>query len=393
MSAKFVDALIGYEYFLEKRGKVSQVNVNVYLESLGRPPIAPRTYTHYRNLLKHGFRSYVPINQYDVSRTLGQLQMAADRRRYSREKVREIGAMVSSDRSLWFPAEVIDRSLVGFGMTTKFPLIFQTDSVIWVRNEKYHDIPAIIIWQKDYDKGTRFGVRSFKFIEKYRILKEKVLLDRPTSILMVKKTLERDINWRELYRIMGKINELIDASTTLLYSIAEIAKIDITFAPPVILSINYGSPLGINFNIDRSAADIIKVPLEKLQFWSLEKERYKVETRKLELENLIREEEIKEKKLENTMREIEIIRNAIRTGKEVIALGISQQVVDSLIISVMNTLNLTQLSSPLFEPNSLECGILTDRLLPAVAELVAGDDPEIEIKIKESSSNETQIER
>jgi hypothetical protein len=389
MATTFVDALLGYEYFLGKRGHVSQVNINIYLESIGHSPIATRTYTHYRNLLRHGFRSYVPINQFDVSRTLGQLQMAADRRRYSRCKVIEKRAMVSTDRRIWFPAKVINSSLVGFGMTIPNPLTFQSGSLIWVRIENYYDIPAILVWQNDYNNSTRFGVRSFEFIGKHQISKEEILLDRPTSILMVRKTSEKRIDWRELYRIMGKINELIDASTTLLYSIAEIAKRDMKFAPPVILSIKYGSPLIFQLNIDRSVGDVVKVPLEKLQFWSLEKERYKVETRKIEINNDILEEDLKEKKLENTMREIEVMRNAIRAGREVIALGVSQQVADSLITSVMNTLNIKQLSSPLFEPGSLERGIITDRLLPAAAELVAGDDPEIEIKVKRSSSIES----
>lgn len=321
MATTFVDALLGYEYFLGKRGSVSQVNINIYLESIGHSPIATRTYTHYRNLLRHGFRSYVPINQFDVSRTLGQLQMAADRRRYSREKVREMGAMVSSDRIIWFPAEVINSSLVGFGLTMANPLTFKSGSLIWVRTENHYDIPAILVWQNDYNNGTRFGVRSFEFIAKHQISKDKLLLGRATSILIVSKTSDTSIDWREFYRIMKLIDELIDASTTLLYSIAEIAKRDIIFAPPVILSIKYGSPFGLQLNIDRSVADIVKVPLEKLQFWNLEKERYKVETRKLEIENVIREEELKEKKLENTMREIELIRNAIRAGREVIALA------------------------------------------------------------------------
>lgn len=390
MATTFVDALLGYEYFLGKRGHVSQVNINIYLESIGHSPIATRTYTHYRSLLRHGFRSYVPINQFDVSRTLGQLQMAADRRRYSREKVREMGAMVSSDRSIWFPANVIDSSLVGFGMTMANPLSFESGSLIWVRIENHYDIPAILVWQHGYNKGTKFGVRSFEFIAMHQIAKGEVLPGRPTSILTVRKTSDISIDWRELYRIMGKIDELIDASTTLLYSIAEIANIDIIIAPPVILSIKYGSPFGIKLNIDRIVADIVKVPLEKFQFWSLEKERYKVETRKLKIENVMLEEDLKGKKLENTMREIELIRNAIRAGREVISLGIAQQVADSLIVSVMNTLNIKQLPYPLFEPGSLERGIVTDRLLPAAAELVAGDDPEIEIKVKRSSSNKSE---
>jgi len=52
MSAKFVDALKGYEYYLKERGEATTIDdVNNYLVTHGRRSIQARTYGHYRKLL------------------------------------------------------------------------------------------------------------------------------------------------------------------------------------------------------------------------------------------------------------------------------------------------------------------------------------------------------
>jgi hypothetical protein len=51
MSAEFVDALKGYEYYLKERGEATIDDVNNYLVTHGRRPIQARTYNHYRKLL------------------------------------------------------------------------------------------------------------------------------------------------------------------------------------------------------------------------------------------------------------------------------------------------------------------------------------------------------
>lgn len=377
MATSFVDALMGYEYFLEKRGKVSLEEVNDYLDYMGRSPISPRTFTHYRSLLRHGFRSYVPINQFDVSRTLGQLQMAADRRRYLRENVKEIDSMVSQDGITWISAKIIDRSLVGFGMYTMDRLPFKSGTHIWIQIDNYHEIPATFIWKHSEGNRTRFGVRAFEFIAKYQIIKKEVAITRPTGIIIVKKFSKGDIFWGELYRILRKIDELMDASKSLLDSIAKIADIDIKLATPVLLSIKFSSPGEIQVKADLGIAEVIKLALQKAQLWKLEKDRYKAENRG--------------KEIDNSLREIEALRNAVRLRKEAIDSGIAENIADSLFYStIMKALNVSQLPSPLFERNSLESGILTDRLLPAAAELKAGDDPDIEIEVKENSSDESE---
>ena len=67
MTARFVDALKGYEFFLRQRGRASLDEVNKYLMQHGYRPISLRTYTHYHKLLQHGFRYYIPINKFVVA--------------------------------------------------------------------------------------------------------------------------------------------------------------------------------------------------------------------------------------------------------------------------------------------------------------------------------------
>ena len=162
MSARFVDALKGYEFFVKQRGKASLDDVNEYLLRHGYRPISLRTYTHYHKLLQHGFRYYIPINKFDVFQALGRLQTIADRRRYFREKT-EIPALISRDGQRWVQAIVIDRSVVGFGIFVpeKFPV--STGKRVFVRLEGYHDIPVIVVWRKHLERGTRLGVRAFSF--------------------------------------------------------------------------------------------------------------------------------------------------------------------------------------------------------------------------------------
>ena len=111
MSAQFVDALKGYEYFLSTKGRAFREEVNRYLESINRRSIAQRTYIHYQKLIYNGFRSYVPINKFDVFQSLGRLQLAADRRRYERY-MEEISGGISRNLVSWAPATCPDSSNV-----------------------------------------------------------------------------------------------------------------------------------------------------------------------------------------------------------------------------------------------------------------------------------------
>jgi hypothetical protein len=143
MSAEFVDALKGYEYYLKERGDATIEDVNNHLSVHGRRPIQLRTYGHYHKLLAHGFRSYIPINKFDVFQSLGRIQMAADRRRYGRDKTK-IPAKISVDRTNWKNALIVDKSLVGFGIETSEIFSVSKGTKIWVKLDGYNDIPAIL---------------------------------------------------------------------------------------------------------------------------------------------------------------------------------------------------------------------------------------------------------
>ncbi len=378
MAAQFVDALKGYEYFLQHRGKVPLENINEFLKDSRRNPIHERTFNHYGNLLKHGFRSYVPINQFDVFRTLGRLQMASDRRQYVREEA-DIDAEFSLDRNTFIQANIINRSPVGFGIKTKQPFPLKYGRLVWVRIANYHDMPTIVIWKRSAENIVRFGLRCIEFIDKYQIYKEELLLNRLTGLIIVSKMSHNEIQWSELFRIMSKVDELVEASSTLIYSIAEAADVKIKVAKPIIASIRFESPGNFQLKIDASLTDIVKFAVEKAQLWSLEKERYRVQTKKLELDN-------HRQKLEHEMLKIEAMRNAIRLRKEAIDTGIPKEMADYLLVSFLKALNIRELPSTIFEPDSPELGIIKGRLLPAAAELGAGDDPDFKIEVHGNSS-------
>lgn len=371
MAAQFVDALKGYEYFMQVRGKASLDNINEFLESINRKSIHQRTYEHYQKLLKRGFTSYVPINQFDVYQTLDKLQVASDRRRYTREVV-DIDIKFSLDKYTWIPAKIIDMSLVGFGMVTFDRLSIKPGTLIWVHMNHYRDIPTILVWKRRYENQLRFGLRALEFISNYKIFKEISPPIRSTGLLIVQRTIDHEIDWSELFRIMSKINQLIDASADLLDSIAKICHMHINLAKPFISSIRFGSPGDVQVKVDLGVAEVIKISLEKAQLWKLEKERYKIENRG--------------QYLKNALLEVEVLRKAVKLRVEAIESGISPDIANSLFSHVIRkSLNISELPDNLFEFGSLENGILTDRLLPAALELIAGDSPNLNVEIQENA--------
>jgi hypothetical protein len=367
MSAKFVDALKGYEYYLSQAGKASRYDINQYLEREGRTPISARTYGHYEGLRSHGFCSYIPINKFDVFQALGQLQMAADRRRYSRAKI-ALAASVSTDGERWLPVTLVDKSLVGFGGVTSSRLSVKPGHPILVRIEGFEDIPSILVWIHAEKNLTRFGIRAVEFVAKYDITRPTTLPARLTGKLTVRRTSESGLIWSELFRILSKVNELFAATDDLIYALAELAGKRIRLASPVVSSIKLASPGDVQVKIDLGVAEIIKVVLEKLQFWGWQKRRHKAETRKVELEN--------------ANLQIELIRNAVKLKREAAEAGLSQELIGALGQSVLDVLGIPEMPHPLFGPTSLETGILKERLLPAAVELVAGDDPDFEVEVE-----------
>ena len=371
MPATFVDLLKGYEYFIDKRGKVSIEEINEFLKRNERNEISKRAYTHYQSLMRYGFSSYFPINQFDVSRMLGQLPVAPDRRRYDRETV-EIDTMISSDGKTWIPAKIIDKSIIGYGIFTLQKLPIKLRNLIWVRVEHYHNIPAILVWKKNENNRIRFGVRVIEFISGFRIIKERIIIEKGTGKLIVKKNSKGNISWNDIYILMAKIEKLIDASSSLVNRIGETIDRDVKLVRPALSSIKFSSPGELIVIIDWKMVGLFIVLIRIIQFWSLEKKRYKQESSAL-----------------NDLRElqIEIARKAIRSRIK-FDLDIVKQVLSEIPAWIRTIFDIKKLPSKLFEPESLEKGILKEQLLPVLIDLIAGDDPEIEVDVKESSSGE-----
>ena len=368
MSAEFVDALKGYEYYLKKRGKVSIKDVNDYLIINRRRPIQLRTYGHYRKLLSHGFRSYIPINKFDVFQALGKIQMVADRRRYERDAF-ELPAKISRDGDKWIETVLIDKSLVGFGIITKDKFPVAKGSKIWVRIDGYSDIPGMVVWRKhNKEKSfTRIGVRAFEFITKYQLGEEEIKSKRLTGLLRITRDQEGSLDWDYLFRIFDETNKLLDAVSNLIYALAERTGTDIRLARPVLETIKFGSPGETQIKIDFGIAEIIKTLVDVFLYGGFEKKKLKEENRKRELEN--------------ANLAIEVARNAVNFRKDALEAGLSDRAIEALLEPTKQVFNLKQLPPELFSEGSLENAILVERVIPVVIELVAGDDPDFNISI------------
>ncbi|MBM4302460.1 MAG: PilZ domain-containing protein [Deltaproteobacteria bacterium] len=374
--ANFVDALLGYEYYIDQSGKASFETVNDFLGQNNRNHISQRTYNHYRSLKRYGFSSYFPINQFDVSRTLGQLPISPDRRRYEREN-KNIDTKISSDRNIWFSAIMIDKSLVGFGMTTLQDIPMKDGDPIWIRMKQYHDIPAILVWKKADNKRIRFGVRAIEFIETYRITEDKIRPSRIMGKLIVRESSKVEISWQEIYNLMAKTEKLIDASSGLLKHIAKVINVDVKISPPVLSSIKFSSPGELIVIIDYKLIALLIILIRVIQLWKVEKERLKEETRSVKLDNDMKEIEI------------EIARKAIKL-KKVFELDIIKQLLNEIPAWVKKVLNVANLPSNLFEPESLEKGMLKEQLLPVAVDMIAGDNPTIQVEVKENFIDKPQ---
>ena len=278
-TAQFVDSLKGYEYFLNNRGKVSLDDVNIYLKSINGRPIHLRTYKHYEKLLRRGFSSYIPINQFDVSLTLRKLQFASDRRRYFRE-IKPLNAKVSIEGEIWIPVKIRDKSLVGFGIETINQFSLGPNNTLLVRIDNYRDIPVIMVWKHHENELLRFGVRALQFIEKYKIPKTEILFSKPTGLLIVNKISGKYLSWNEFYRILDKINELIEGSSELLTEIAKIAGLkEFRVMQSDVSSIKFDSPFDIKLNVDVDVAKILDVIFSWCYLGKARKERYKETTK------------------------------------------------------------------------------------------------------------------
>ncbi|HMD87957.1 MAG TPA: PilZ domain-containing protein [Anaerolineaceae bacterium] len=375
MSAEFVDALIGYEYFLQNRGKVTRIQINDYLIKNQHREIQQRTYIHYKKLIENGFRSYIPINKFDVFQSLGKIQMAADRRRYSRDAT-ELPVKISRNGISWVDGTIVDRSLVGFGIVTRVIFPLSKNSQIWVRLENYEDIPAIIVWRQHQEDSTKLGVRALEFIGKYKIADSIHESARLSGVFFISRSIEGNIRWENLYRVLSKSDEFLNAIADLIYSVSDLVSSDIRLASPILESINFGSPGEVQIKVDFGIAELAKLFIEKLQYWSLDKRKYLAEVRKTEIENKKATLENKKLAFENSNLRIDLLRNAINLSKETQDKTLAPLLLGEVKKQLSSIFNIKQLPSDAFETDSLELAILMKRVLPAGAELTGGDDPD-----------------
>ena len=366
MSARFVDALKGYEFFLSVRGKADIKEINRHLKKNGRAPIRPRTFVHYQKLLDKGFRSYVPINKFDVFESLGRLQLAADRRKYSRDAA-DLDADISRDGASWASGKLIDRSMVGLGLLIPGRYPASVGSPIWVRLPIYNDIPCFVVWRRYEKASTRIGLRALEFVANFLKTQEQIDTVRLRGTLTVTRSTDAILNLQEFVRLFQQTHALIEAATSLLYTVSDSQGGHLRLARAVVVRVRFGSPGEGQFKVDLGIAELIKVVLDKVQYWGLEKMKLRQETRKLELEN--------------ANLEIETVRNAINLRRDAKEAGLPDEVIPSLLEPVRKALALKELPQALFEPRSPERAILSERLLPAAADLVAGDDPDVHIDI------------
>ncbi len=365
-NALFVDALKGYEYYLSERGKINLDQINEYLLHNGRNPIAHRTYMHYQKLLRSGFRNYIPINKFDVFESIGKIQIAADRRRYHREAIQQ-NAELSIDGQKWVNIEITDRSIVGFGILTlkKYPT--RTGIAGWIRLSGYHNIPVVIVWRKHEEGRTRLGVRAMEFIAKFRIKSEELKKLRPSKLLTVKREAEDALEWDNFYGILTKIDELIRSAADLIYSLEELYDIEVHLRQSSLKSIKFGSPGETIIKIDFGIADILRLVLEKVQYWGLQKRKLRAEVEENELNN----EAIA---LANQNAKIELLRNVINLDKEMQDEQLTRTIVDGLKEISPDIFGAKLKGKTSFTEESPELAILTERVIPAALDLAVGDD-------------------
>jgi hypothetical protein len=63
----------GWTIFSESTPAPTRDVISVRLEAMGLPPVAERTYDHYRRLARHGVDRYMPINDFDMALKRGEL--------------------------------------------------------------------------------------------------------------------------------------------------------------------------------------------------------------------------------------------------------------------------------------------------------------------------------
>lgn len=400
------DAAIGYDYFWQKRGKLSREDVNKYLTGQRRSQVSARTFAHYRNLLGHGVRHYIPINRFDVLSALGTLSPVRDKSRDAREAV-DIAAEVSHDGSRWFAARIVDRSQMSLGILIDHGLPVAAGSVLLVRPEGYRDIPTVVVWRELGEGFTRIDAQAFLFVASYRD-KQDESPTRGFGRLVIERNAEDKIPWTDFYSVLRTTNDLIEDATHLLRTLADALDADLRVAEPIVQHISFGSPGGAELKLDFGVTDFLRLILDKVQFWkpdgrirAAEAERKELENTQLKrqieveqersvIETAAQREDLTQKRLENVARTLQILGLANTLSIQ----ASNTEVVDSLAEQIKSSLpEILGIPVPaeklpeLFSPGTPERGLLSDHLLPTAARLSGGGDETFTVKVETDSGD------
>lgn len=109
------DARAGFAIYVQFSGGIQLDQLNARLEQSGYGPVAPRTFNHYRNLVKAGFNRYISINRFDVARASQAYGNMSSLGRYRYRSVnQEVGAILLKASNLFqAKGRVIEISDVG----------------------------------------------------------------------------------------------------------------------------------------------------------------------------------------------------------------------------------------------------------------------------------------
>lgn len=386
-NARFVDAFLGYEYYVKKGGKASLDSINEFLSKEFRRQIKLRTYSHYRNLYRYGFTKYMPINKFDVFRSLGKLQLATDRRGYNRVTV-DLEAKITNDGQKWVDIDILDSSVVGFKGVTKIKYSIQKKSPIWISVEGYSIIPGILVWKKHLDENsTMVGIRALQYIEKYNVMDEEELTGRLNGILTITREKEGEIKWENLFIVFEKVNLLLNALEDFVYALEDTIGVKMLVARPVLKSISFGSPGNGSWNIDTNLAEILKLLLSLLVDRKLLKRKLTSEVELVELEVKKRKIDIEKAGNENDLLEIEVARNAINLTTEFGNL-LEEETIQKLRKKLPEIIGLDQPIGDFLSEENLERAILKNRIIPPLLELIAGDDGDYELGVESDEEDE-----
>ena len=357
-NAKFSDALQGYRFYLDRRGDANIAEVNEYLKRKGATHVSPRTYGHYAKLLARGFTSYIPINQFDVLLTIGRLRSASDRRKHTRRPVSD-SFSISIAGGAWLSGKVIDASEVGLGVVIRSQHTLPRGSIGLVRIADHEEFLANVVWSRPKGRTLRAGLRAFQHISAYSEDRAIDMGARGGKFVLA-RTSEGELPWARFYSILSRTDELIAAVKDLRIALWAAGHSHVDVADPILRRINFASPGSFELKIDLGVEGLLRLILDKVQFWGLQKREMRAKVRSLELGN--------------ELQQLEAVRNAFDLGRTIqntpLAVELSEEL-RSLAITIMPG---TKIPKGLFAPGTPEMAILEKRILPAALDMLAGDD-------------------